>query len=316
MLAVEGLRAEYFQAGRPVEALRGVSLTIPEGASLALVGESGSGKSTVAMSVMGMLRPPVGRVTKGRIQLGPDMLDQATQKEMRSILRHRIGFIPQDPTTALDPLYTIGSQIAEVLPSGRRGETDARAADILGQLGVVNAAERLKSIPDEFSGGMRQRVAMAIALAKEPELLIADEPTTAVDVTTQLGILRLIDSLRSERKLTTLFITHDLRVARLVCQELAVMYAGKVVESGPLSTVMANPGHPYTRALMEATTLNVEPRTKLRVIPGQPPSIGALPQGCAFAPRCPLADDRCWTEGPPDGRWHEAVVQCWKPGAA
>jgi oligopeptide/dipeptide ABC transporter ATP-binding protein len=315
LLTVEGLRAEYYQAGRPVEALRGVSLAIPEGASLALVGESGSGKSTVAMSVMGMLRPPVGRVTKGRIQLGADRLDEATEKEMRSILRHRIGFIPQDPTTALDPLYTIGSQIAEVLPSGRRSETGARTADLLEQLGVVNAADRLKSIPDEFSGGMRQRVAMAIALAKEPELLIADEPTTAVDVTTQLGILRLIDSLRSERKLTTLFITHDLRVARLVCQELAVMYAGKVVESGPLTTVMARPAHPYTRALLEATTLDVKPRTKLRVIPGQPPSIGALPLGCAFAPRCPLADERCWAEAPPTNPRQESTVECWKPAA-
>ena len=192
MLAVEGLRAEYYQGGRPVEALRGVSLAIPEGASLALVGESGSGKSTVAMSVMGMLRPPVGRVTQGRIQLGRDRLDQATEKEMRVDPAKSDRLHPSRPDNR--PGSAVHHRIPDrgSLPSGRRSETGARSADLLEQLGVVNAADRLKSIPDEFSGGMRQRVAMAIALAKEPDLLIADEPTTAVDVTTQLGILRLI----------------------------------------------------------------------------------------------------------------------------
>jgi oligopeptide/dipeptide ABC transporter ATP-binding protein len=315
MLAVEDLVAEYFQGGTSVVALRGVSLTVAEGASLALVGESGSGKSTVAMSIMRMIRPPVGRVTHGHVRLGDQDLTQASNRQMRDALRHEIGFIPQDPTTALDPLFTIRSQVAEVLPPMSRSATRERVVDLLESLGVAGAATRLKSYPHEFSGGMRQRVAMAIALAKEPSLLIADEPTTALDVTTQLGILRLIDELRRGRQLATLFITHDLRVARLVCQDVAVMYAGRIVEAGPMGTVMGAPAHPYTRALLEATTVDVPARTKLRAIPGQPPTLRQIPSGCAFAPRCPLADRRCREDAPPAEVIAGVRIECWKPAS-
>src|SRR5215217_2220357 len=168
---------------------------------------------------------------------------------MRKVLRNDIGYVPQDPTTALDPLFTVRSQIAEAHPGGPRATVNQDIVQLLERLGVLDAERRLKSYPHEFSGGMRQRVAIAIALAKDPSLLIADEPTTALDVTTQLGILRLLDELRRERDLALLFVTHDLAVARLVCQDLAVMYGGLVVESGPIETIMAAPRHPYTRAL-------------------------------------------------------------------
>jgi oligopeptide/dipeptide ABC transporter ATP-binding protein len=246
---------------------------------------------------------------------GRELLGLRT-REMRDVLRNDIGYVPQDPVTALDPLFTVRSQIAEAHPKKPRNEVDESIVALLERLGVLDARRRLKSYPHEFSGGMRQRVAIAIALAKEPRLLIADEPTTALDVTTQVAILRLLDELRRERKLALLFVTHDLAVARLVCQDLTVMYAGIVVEAGPINTVMARPRHPYTRALLDADSGHAEPLSRLRAIPGQPPPLYDLPRGCPFAPRCPIAEDRCTEAIPPVELFGDVAVRCIKADSA
>jgi oligopeptide/dipeptide ABC transporter ATP-binding protein len=313
VLSIRDLHVEYRQDGVVAEVVRGVSIEIPEGSALALVGESGSGKSTLALSVMKLINPAAGRISGGEVWLDGVNLSSADRQVMRGALRHDIGFIPQDPTTALDPLFTIRSQVAEVLPKARRSVTDQRVTVLLESLGVVDAAHRLKSYPHEFSGGMRQRVAMAIALAKEPKLLIADEPTTALDVTTQLNLLRLLNRLRSERRLTTLFITHDLRVARLLCETVAVMYGGIVVESGAMAQVMKAPCHPYTRALAAVTSGAEVSRTKLAAIPGQPPSPRDLSAGCPFAPRCVRVEDRCRVSLPGERTAGQRTFNCWNP---
>lgn len=313
MLSVRDLHVEYRQDGESFEVVRGVSLDIPSGSALALVGESGSGKSTLALSVMKLINPNIGSITGGEVWLEGDNLTAAGRTAMRRVLRHDIGFIPQDPTTALDPLFTIRSQVADVLPKAKRAVTNARIASLLESLGVVDAPRRLKSYPHEFSGGMRQRVAMAIALAKDPSLLIADEPTTALDVTTQLNFLRLLSRLRSERQLTTMFITHDLRVARLLCETVAVMYGGIVVESGRMKDVMAAPAHPYTRALVAITSVGKQSRTKLAALPGQPPSPCTLSSGCPFAARCERVEDRCLTALPGPTQAGDRTYNCWNP---
>jgi oligopeptide/dipeptide ABC transporter ATP-binding protein len=316
VLAVEDLHTVYYGGGRgdPVPAVRGIDLNIEAGSATALVGESGSGKSTAALSIMRLIRRPIGDVVGGSIRLGDKELLSLGNNEMRQVLLHEIGYVPQDPTVALDPLYTVRAQIAEVCPPGRREQNDRLMIALLERLGVVDAERRLKSYPHEFSGGMRQRVAIAIALAKNPTLLIADEPTTALDVTTQLGILRLLDELRRERDLAVLFVTHDLAVARLVCQNVGVMYGGIVVEAGPIAEVMARPLHPYTRALLDADSGHAEPLSRLRAIPGQPPTLTALPSGCPFAPRCPIAEEACSAALPAVDTYGNVAVRCIKAG--
>lgn len=315
MLTVRGLRTDYFSGTLTVPAVRGVDLSVPPGSALALVGESGSGKSTVALSVMRLIKPPIGQIVGGSAFLGGRDLLAVSARDMRWVLRHEIGYIPQDPTTALDPLFTVRTQIEQSL-SGRGSRSDrmARIVSLLDRLGVADAEARLKSYPHEFSGGMRQRVAIAIALAKDPNLLIADEPTTALDVTTQLGILKILDELRRERDLSMIFVTHDLSVARLVCQEIAVMYGGVIVEHGPIDEVMRMPRHPYTQALLDADPANAKPKSRLRAISGQPPPLSALPPGCAFAPRCPHVEPRCESAMPEMTTMESVSVRCLKVG--
>jgi oligopeptide/dipeptide ABC transporter ATP-binding protein len=317
VLDIGNLEVEYTHDGTVTPVVRGATLHVSKGAALALIGESGSGKSTLALAVMRMIRPPYGRIADGEISLDKISITAAKRKEMRSILRHRIGFIPQDPVTSLDPLFTIGTQVAEVLPRMPHRARNREIGTLLEALGVAGATERLRSYPHEFSGGMRQRVAMAIALAKEPDLLIADEPTTALDVTTQISFLRLLDKLRVDRRLTTLFITHDLRVARLLCQDVAVMYAGLIVESGPMKQVLRSPAHPYTRALLDLSGTEKVPGSRLAVIPGQPPSPQDQPRGCPFAPRCARAEETCRTSLPEVQTRGDGVrYQCWNPVTA
>jgi oligopeptide/dipeptide ABC transporter ATP-binding protein len=313
VLKIEGLRTDYYAGSGSVPAVRGIDLEVPGGSATALVGESGSGKSTAALSVMRLIRPPIGDVVAGRVELnGRDLLG-LDAKGMRQALLHEIGYVPQDPTTALDPLFTIRTQISEVISgASSKRETDERIIALLERLGVADADRRLRSHPHEFSGGMRQRVAIAVALAKEPSLLIADEPTTALDVTTQLAILRLLDELRRERGLAVLFVTHDLAVARLVCQNVAVMYGGVIVESGPIAEVMTRPRHPYTRALLDADPGSAAPRTRLRAISGQPPALNNLPSGCPFAPRCPIAEPACEEALPEPVQFGAVAVRCIK----
>jgi oligopeptide/dipeptide ABC transporter ATP-binding protein len=286
---------------------------VPAGTTVGLVGESGSGKSTVALSVMRLIKPPIGQIESGSIKLGGKELLALDRAGMRDVLRKEIGYIPQDPSAALDPLCTIGRHVDETLSeSVPRGERRTAVATLLESLGVRNASGRLNSYPHEFSGGMKQRVAIATALARDPKLIIADEPTTALDVTTQLGILKLLDKLRRERGLSMLFVTHDLSVARLLCQEVVVMYAGRVVEMGPTEEVISRPRHPYTRALVAAIPhISAEPRSRLRAIPGQQPTAGYFPVGCPFAPRCSFADDKCRLHNPPLEPYRGVLAACW-----
>lgn len=313
MLSIKDLRVAYLHDGRRSVAVRGIDLEVPHGAAVALVGESGSGKTTVALGAMRLIAPPVGQIESGSISLaGVDLL-KLDSSAMRKVLHEDIGYIPQDPAAALDPLCTIGRHVDETLSADvPRGERVHAIAALLESLGVSDARKRLGSYPHEFSGGMKQRVAIATALARKPKLIIADEPTTALDVTTQLGILRLIDALRRERGLSLLFVTHDLSVARLLCQHVVVMYAGEVVERGPIEDVILRPRHPYTRALVGAIPhISDAPRTRLRAIPGQPPAAGDLRVGCPFAPRCPLAEAKCSADNPRLRLFDRVEVACW-----
>jgi oligopeptide/dipeptide ABC transporter ATP-binding protein len=314
MLTINNLQVSYGggRDGRTV-VVRGVNLEVPSGGAVALVGESGSGKSSLVLSVMRLINPPIGQVEEGSITLDDVDLLKLDKAAMRRVLHEDIGYIPQDPSASLDPLCTIGRHVDETL-SGSVPRQKRRPAitALLESLGVASAGTRLNSYPHEFSGGMKQRVTIATALARNPKLIIADEPTTALDVTTQLGILRLIDRLRRETGVSLLFVTHDLAVARLLCQHVAVMYAGEVVEQGPIEVVMRRPLHPYTRALVAAIPhLSDGVRTRLRSIPGQPPAPSDVPGGCPFAPRCSLAESRCIAEKPVLERYDEVAVACW-----
>jgi len=313
LLEIKNLEVDYFAGADTLPAARGVTFEVRAGTATALVGESGSGKSTVAMAIMRMIRPPVGDIVGGSIEVDGLELVDLPDRRMREVLQRHIGFVPQDPTTALDPLYRVRTQIAESMPGVARGELNERIADLLASLGIGDAMSRMRSYPHQFSGGMCQRVAIAIALAGDPKVLIADEPTTALDVTTQVGILRLVDRMRRERQLATLLITHDVRVARLLCQNVVVMYGGVVVERGPVRDVLEAPRHPYTRALMESSAQGRAPRRPLRAIPGQPATLREMPAGCPFAPRCERALDICATAMPPPTGAEHSVFACWNP---
>jgi oligopeptide/dipeptide ABC transporter ATP-binding protein len=313
MLEIAGLRVAYLDRNRRAVAVRDIDVNVAAGSAVALVGESGSGKSTVVLSVMRLITPPGGKIEAGTIRLDGEDLLRVKDDRMRQVLHNDIGYVPQDPTAALDPLCTIGRHIDETLAdSVPRAKRTSAIAQLLESLGMPNASKRLSSYPHEFSGGMKQRVAIATALARNPKLMIADEPTTALDVTTQLGILRLLDRLCKERHLALLFVTHDLSVARVLCQEVVVLYGGEVMESGPISMVMDTPRHPYTQALVDAVPSMSAPRAKLRAIRGHPPSLVEVRVGCPFAPRCPLADDRCAREKPALESYNGVKVACWK----
>jgi oligopeptide/dipeptide ABC transporter ATP-binding protein len=313
MLEIDQLRATYFREREALPVLHGVTFDVPDATAVALVGESGSGKSTLVLSILRLLKPPIGQIDSGRITLqGRELLD-LSEHDMRQVLHEEIGYVPQDPAAALDPLFTIGRQIDETLSAKvPKAERQAAIAELLESLGMQGAAHRLKGYPHEFSGGMQQRVAIAVALARDPKLIIADEPTTALDVTTQLGILRLLDRLRRERNLSLLFVTHDLSVAQLLCQEVIVLYGGEIMERGPTRSVMVRPRHPYTRALVGAIPRLSKTRSRLRAIPGRPPNPSEILAGCPFAPRCPLADERCAVEAPPLKDYDGVDVACWK----
>ena len=312
ILEIRNLEVAYLRGNTRSVAVRGVDLDVPSGGAVALVGESGSGKTTVALSVMRLIRPPIGRIESGSVRFDGKELLELDTKAMRRILHEDIGYIPQDPMSSLDPLCTVGKHVDETLtPRILRNQRRQAIADLLESLGVVKAIDRLGSFPHEFSGGMNQRVVIATALAREPKLLIADEPTTALDVTTQLGILRLIDARRRERNLALLFVTHDLSVAQRLCQDVVVMYAGQIVEKGPIDVVMASPRHPYTRALVGAVPRALAARSRMRAIPGQPPTPAEVAVGCPFAPRCPLVQSKCREVNPILERHGVVDVACW-----
>ena len=295
LLSVENLRTVFGLAdGREVAAIDDVSFAIGVGETLGLVGESGSGKSVTALSLVRLVRPP-GRIVQGRVELdGCDLLT-LPEEAMRTIRGRRIGFVFQEPMVALDPVYTIGAQIVETLRVHRLARGAAawnRATTLLERVRIPEAARRAREYPHQLSGGLRQRAMIALALAAEPELLIADEPTTALDVTVQAEILDLLRDLRDEFKVSILLITHDLGVIAEMAHRVAVMYGGRIVEEGSVANVMSTPAHPYTRALL-TSLIDSTPGSRPRAIPGNVPGLGQLPSGCAFSPRCADRFDAC-----------------------
>jgi oligopeptide transport system ATP-binding protein len=283
-----------------VRAVRGVSLTVEKGQTLAVVGESGSGKSLTSLAIMGLL-PAQAMAVEGEVSFdGVDLFDLSPD-ELRQLRGEELAMIFQDPLSALNPALTVGYQIAEMFRRRRgmsRADAHERTVAAMTEVGIPDAAHRARSYPHEFSGGMRQRVMIAMALALEPRLLIADEPTTALDVTVQAQILRLLRE-RQRNGLAMIIISHDLGVVARTAQSVVVMYAGRAVESGTIAEVYASPAHPYTQGLMAASPSARDGGREVRPIDGNPPDLTALPGGCAFHPRCPLAREVCRTESPP-----------------
>ncbi len=303
ILSVNDLQVEFAGHGRVVRAVRGLSYDIGPGETIGLVGESGSGKSVSALSLLGLLPKRVGRVTAGSaIFQGQDLLHLSDEK-LRTIRGARIAMIFQDPLSSLNPVLTIGRQITEAIETHRNvSAKDARkrAIELLELVGIPGAASRINDYPHQFSGGMRQRAMIAMALSCEPSLLIADEPTTALDVTIQAQVLELLRRLRAELGMAVLLITHDLGVVAGFADRLAVMYAGRLVELGPTETLLADPAHPYTIGLLRSLPRLDRPRqAALTPIEGSPPDLASDLEGCPFAPRCAWRLDRCWTDPPP-----------------
>ncbi|MEV0390449.1 ABC transporter ATP-binding protein [Nonomuraea sp. NPDC050643] len=300
LLAVEDLAVEFDTPQGPQRAVRGVSFEVGECETLAIVGESGSGKSVTAQTVMGLI-PLRARVAGGRVVLeGRDVVG-LSDREWRKLRGERIAMIFQDPLSALNPSLTVGYQIAEMFRRHRgMGRKDARrrAAELMDQVGIPDAARRLDDHPHRFSGGMRQRVMIAMALALDPLLLIADEPTTALDVTVQAQILRLLRERQRTDRLGMILISHDLGVVARAADRVAVMYAGRIVETGTVAEVYERPAHPYTLGLMRAVPTSRDGGAPLEAIEGQPPSLTDPPTGCSFHPRCPFARDVCRESDP------------------
>jgi peptide/nickel transport system ATP-binding protein len=295
LLAVRDLTVEFRLRRSTVAALDRVSFDIEEGEVLGVVGESGAGKSVTGAAIMGLIDPP-GHVTGGEIRLEGERIDHLSEAALNRIRGRRIGMVFQDPLTSLNPLFTVGDQLVETiqahLPLGRRAAR-ARAVDLLGEVGIPAPLERLGAYPHEFSGGMRQRVVIALALCSEPRLVIADEPTTALDVSVQAQILDVLRRLCRERGTAVMLITHDMGVVAELADRVAVMYAGRVAEIGPVDTVIERPAHPYARGLMAAIPTLEQERPRLEQIPGSMPRLGAAAEGCAFRPRCGAAFAPC-----------------------
>jgi peptide/nickel transport system ATP-binding protein len=301
LLSVERLTTVFDTVGGPVPAVDDVSFEIRPGETLGLVGESGSGKSVTALSIMRLVQPP-GRIAGGRVLFkGRDLLPLGA-RDMQAIRGAEISLIFQEPTTALNPVFRIGDQIDETLLVHGRGpkrEARAKSIELLRSVRIPNPEARAFDYPHQLSGGMRQRVMIAMALACQPSLVIADEPTTALDVTIQAEILDLLREMKSRLGLSLLLITHDLSVVAGTADRVAVMYAGRIVETGPVRAIFRTPAHPYTRGLLQSMP-GGRPGERLRAIEGSVPMLGALPSGCAFTPRCPDRFDRCPTAPPPD----------------
>ncbi len=303
ILAVDDLHVEFRTDEGVVRAVSGVSFQLSPGETLGIVGESGSGKSVTNLAMMGLIPQPPGRITAGRaLYRGEDLL-RAPRSRLRQVRGRRIAMIFQDSLTSLNPFLTVEEQITE-MTRPRRGHTPAQARkhaiEWLERVGIPGAARRVRNYPHEFSGGMRQRVMIAMALCCSPEILIADEPTTALDVTIQAQILELLQELQRDQGMAIILITHDLGVVAHSCHRVLVMYAGKIVEKADLDPLFAAPRHPYTLGLMESMPrIDEAAREQLLPIAGQPPDLTELPPGCSFNPRCPFMVDRCLQEVPP-----------------
>lgn len=301
LLQVENLRTYFHTFRGVVKAVDGISFSLDEGQVLGIVGESGSGKSVSSFSILKLIEPPGVVESDGILFQGED-ISKKSEREMMKIRGKAISMVFQDPMTSLNPLYTIEKQITEMLDLHQKQmtkqEKHARCVELLHMVGIPNPEDRLKSYPHQFSGGMRQRVIIAIALAANPKLIIADEPTTALDVTIQAQILKLMDKLVKEQDASLILITHDLAVVSQMADRIIMMYCGKIVESGSRDDVIRRPSHPYTEGLLNSIPRMGEEQKRLESIPGMVPSMLDLPQGCYFAPRCKYCQDICRTVAP------------------
>ena len=302
VLDVKGLKTVFRTRGGEIHAVNSVSFHLQPGELLGVVGESGSGKSVTMMSLLGLLPSPPADVRDGQVLLGGRDLLKVSPEDLQSIRGAKVGFIFQDPMTSLNPVFTVGNQICEPLIKHlglSKAQAKTRAAELLDTVGIPDARKRLGDYPHQFSGGMRQRVMIAIALACNPDVLIADEPTTALDVTIQAQILELIRELRTKLGMAIVWITHDLGVIAGIADRVMVMYGGQVVEQAPVDELFANPRHPYTRALLRTIpAVSGAREARLEVIEGQPPILTASPSACSFRARCAHVFDRCHTENP------------------
>jgi peptide/nickel transport system ATP-binding protein len=313
LLEVKNLIVEFPNRRGTLRALDDISFAIAPGEILGVVGESGAGKSLTGASIIGLLEPP-GRIASGQILLKGQRIDNLPYEQMRHIRGRKIGAIFQDPLTSLNPLYTIGRQLTETIQAHlpvSLEEARKRAIGLLEDTGIPAAAERIDHYPHQFSGGMRQRVVIALALAAEPKLIVADEPTTALDVSIQAQIITLLKRICKDRGAAVMLITHDMGVIAETCDRVAVMYAGRIAEIGPVHDVINQPSHPYTEGLMAAIPDITVDRERLNQIDGAMPRLNAIPAGCAYNPRCTKTFDRCKTERPdlmPAGATRAA---CW-----
>jgi len=320
LLEVDDLHTHLVTKAGVVRAVDGVSFQLYAGETLGIVGESGSGKSMTALSILRVVPKPAARIVQGRVLLDGEDLLKKSDEEMRRLRGRDIAMILQDPQTSLNPVFTIGNQIVEALRiHGQRAPRRrllARAIEVLRQVRVAAPEHRVKAYPHQMSGGMKQRVVGAIAMSCQPRIIIADEPTTSLDVTIQAQYLRLLQDLQRETGLAMLFITHDFGIVAKLCQRLLVMYAGRIVESGPVRAIFDRPSHPYTQALLGSVPSIDIKVARLVSIEGQPPALWDLPQGCRFAPRCPYADQRCREAYPPEFRSPDGdpdhVASCWR----
>ena len=319
ILEVRDVHTHFFLKRGVVKAVDGVSFSLQAGEVLGIVGESGCGKSLTALSILRLIPPGAARTTKGEILLDGDDLLKKDAKAMRDVRDRRIAMILQDPQTSLNPLFTIGNQLHEAI--ARQNHTGGRtlkerAVDVLKRVKLAAPEQRITQYPHQLSGGMKQRVVGAISISCEPEILIADEPTTALDVTIQLQYLKLLKELKDSSGMAMLFITHDFGVVAKMCDRVAVMYAGRIVETGPVREIFSHPAHPYTQALIDSVPKLNSGTARLRTIDGQPPSLSALPSGCRFAERCPQADDQCRAQYPELVHFNEThSASCWKAAA-
>ncbi|WP_217141198.1 ABC transporter ATP-binding protein [Streptomyces sp. AC627_RSS907] len=302
LLEVRDLHVEFRTRDGIAKAVNGVSYSVDAGETLAVLGESGSGKSVTAQAVMGILDSPPGRITGGEVLFeGRDLL-KLKEEERRKVRGAEMAMIFQDALSSLNPVLTVGDQLGEMFTVHRgmsRKDARARAVELMDRVRIPAAKERVRQYPHQFSGGMRQRIMIAMAMALEPKLIIADEPTTALDVTVQAQVMDLLAELRRELGMGLILITHDLGVVADVADKIAVMYAGRIVETAPVHDLYKGPAHPYTRGLLESIPRLDQKGRELYAIKGLPPSLTRIPPGCAFHPRCPMARDVCRTDVPP-----------------
>ena len=315
VLQVEDLKTYFFTRSGVVKAVDGVSFELKRGETLGIVGESGSGKSMTAWSILGLVPEPAGRIVGGRILYQGEDLLQKSRADMREIRGSGICMVMQDPLTSLNPVFTVGNQIIESLSldsEDHRRTLREKAADLLTKVHIPAPESRLDSFPHQMSGGMRQRVVGAIAIARSPNILIADEPTTSLDATIQLQYLRLLKDIQAQTGAAIIFITHDFGIVARMCDRVAVMYAGRFVEQADVEQLFDNPSHPYTEALLRSVPDLDTDVDLLPSIEGQPPSPDDLPEGCAFAPRCPFVFDKC-SEYPPEFPIAPGqIARCWR----